>query len=827
MIDLTSRARAASQATNVIPNLVFGIDGYENVFGALSILRIIRIGDPDLYIGGGWVIGGLTEDPNTRPFVSMSLGGGATTSKISQQVAPDKAQGISVTSMVVQVLDKGELGSRLISPGVLLEDVMGRDAFVRIGFKDTAYPEDYDVVFRGIIQDIQSGPGYVNFQLAGTEEKKRRPVFAARTWPLSATMDATQTTLSLTEPSLFAVAVNGPNGTPDSTLNYFVRVDDEIMKYTGRGTASLTGLTRAQNGTVADSHDEDTEVESLYHLTGNPMDIALKIMLSGWNGPFISGVDVSAVNQIAPTENVANSLFFEGVDIEKEYGLVSGDYVTVTGSGSGGNNVTLKQISSVVKTNLGSYLVITGVTFVTELNSPATVAFRSKYDTYGQGLKFKPSEIDVAEHERIKSIYLSAFEMDFWIDDIPAAKDWIEQELYLPCACFSIFRSGRSSVAIHVGPLTSTTITELNRSNVINPQNLKLARSLTTNFTNTVRYHFNYNIVTNKFATIRAYESTVSKERIPIGDKVFEVKSKGLTSANVADTLSENSALKFLGRYEFGAEYIKGIKLLFKDGYPLEIGDIVLVDHKDLQITDTSTGNRRGTKKLYEVLNKTFDIATGDVQIDIVATQFSTGQAFALIAPASEIGPSAGTESIPLKKSFGTQAFESESRKWINFIGSAVLVRAPDFSYSEETTIDNILISGDDTTMVVDPPLGIPPGEDWIIEPVNYSDSTNASLNLAWKTNFAFQSPRVAITAGVSQLIFEVDPADIDKFLVGATVLVHNELFTDVAPEAEVTNVNTGTNRVTIDTATGFTINSTHLVSLIGFADGGQSYRWL
>lgn len=827
MIQLSDRALSASKATNVKPNLVFGIDGYENVFGALSIQRLIRIGDTGLVIGDAWQIGGLVDEETAKPFVAITLGGG-TSSRFTQQVAPDKAQGISITSMMVQIVDKGELATQLISPGVILEDILGRDASIRIGFAETAYPEDYDTVFRGVIQSIDAGPGVINFNLASSEEKKRRPVFSSRSWPLSDAVDAgTLAEIPLDNPTLFSIAVNGPDGSPDSNLEFYVRIQDEVLKYTGRSGTGLTGVSRAQLGTVAAAHDAGEEASSIYHLSGDAMTLALKIMLSGWNDYFVEDVDVTSIEYISASLTVSNALYFDGVDVEEEYGLVAGDYVTLTGTDGGTNDFTLKQISSIVQGENGSYIVISGVTLVTETTTSGVVSFRSKYDTLGQGLKLKPADVDVEAHEYIRDTYLSAFDLEFWIDDIPNSKDWIEQELYLPAACFSIFRKGRSSVAIHVGPLTSSDITELNRDNVTNAQTLRISRSLTTNFSNTVKYHFDYDLIEDKFKAIRSYESTLSKARISAGDKVFDVPSRGMTTANSAETLAQQAAEKFLGRYQYGAQFIKGMNILFKDGYPLEIGDIVLVDMADLQLTDTSAGSRAGGKKLFEVLNKQMDIKTGMITIDVVLTQFSTGESFALIAPSSLVDAGAGTEDIPLKKSWGTLSFESEGRKWEDYVGQGVVIHSPDWSYEETSTIDSVLVVGDVTTLTVSPALSVAPSEDYIIEPEPYADSTDSSINLLWKGEFAHFSPRVAITAGVSQTVFEVDAGDIDKFIIGAPALVHSEDYTDLGEEALITDVDTGTNRVTIDTATGFTINNTHLVDLLGFKDGGLPYRWL
>lgn len=821
MLKITDAASAAARKTNVEPNLVFSIEGYSPIYGAEDVYRVIKIGDPGLTIGGGWKIGGLTLQEDAKPYVSFTTGG-QTTSKLTQQISPDRSQSTSVTSLVVSVLDKGEVISELISPGFVLADILGVNATVKLGFTDTAYPDDYVTIFRGIIQSVDSAPGMVHFTLASTEAKKNVATFAARTWPLkTAFLEADVINkIFVSNPSLFAQAVNGPDGEPDDSIAYYVKIDSEFFGYADSGVDYLANVTRSRFNSPPADHDVDADVQSVYGLTGNGIDLALKIMLSGWNGPFVEDIAVTEFNK----DGLTDTLWFRSQDLEDLYGLTPGDYCTITGATTGGNDQTLR-ISTIEKVSGGTYLSFEDASFVAELGGSAVCAFRSQYDTLGQGLKLMPNEVDVAEHQRLQGVFLSAFEFDFILEEIPNTKSWIEQELYLPMACFSVPRKGRSSICLTVGPIVYNNLITLDTSNVKNASTLRISRSLSANFANTVRYKYDYDVVLKEFTVQKKYESDASLARINIGETAIEIEASGVKTANAGEAIAEKTAERLLGRYQFGAEYIKGIKCHFGDGFALEMGDIVIVDFASLKLTDVSTGNRNGTLKLFEVINKSLDVRTGDVSVDIVSTNFQLGLRYGTISPSSLIAAGATTTRLPLQKSFGTKTFQKESTKWADYIGLDILIHNDDWTYQEAATLLSIDKTVDPEVMVVTA-LPTPPGLGYTIQSPAYPDNADPTDQETWKARHVYLDPTVAVVSGLTQTKFEVDPSDTDKFRVGCVIRVHNEDWTDDSGDIVVSAVNID-DTIETATATGFTIDTSHQVELIGFKDGGQPYRWL
>lgn len=826
MIKLTDNAKAASRKITVQPNILFRITKYNKIFGSAEISEFIRIGDPGLEIGDDWVIGGVRAIQEQSPYISFN-GGGSTTTALSQKLAPDRKEGTTVTSMVVSLIDKNEEISRLISPGFELEDIIGTECEVWIGFDGTAYPEDYSIVFRGIINDIDAGAGFVNFMLSAVEDKKRRAILIESVTELLSSIPAVGpvSTVDVLDASEFILPVNDPEGNLDTNCSGIFQIDDEIFSYTGVSGNTLTGVTRALFDSFQEAHDVNTEVTRGVRLQGNGTTLALKIMLSGWQGPFVEDVQIKHFNRLSAFQPRPGAIFFERIDLQKLYGLTVGDFVETQGATESANNIPLSKIINIEVTDDGSFLTVEGVTLVDELDTPGTASFRSKYDSFPIGLRMSPAEVDVQQHEYLRDFFLTGFVFDIQDGfEIQNTKEFLDVECYAPMACFAIPRQGRASVTYSIGPLADQSITMIDLSNVINADKLRVKRSLATNFHNTIKYSYDHAPVEEKFKRVQTFASAQSKSRIPIGDKVLNVSSKGLrTGAGAA--LIQNSANRLLQRYQFGAEYINGVEMIFESGFPLEIGDVVLVDYAALKLTDTSTGNRSGGLKFMEVLNANKNLRTGKVQIDLVNTSFAAGDRYATVSPSSKITAESTTTRLALKRSFATGEFQNEARKWEDYIGETVLIHAPDWSYQYERTIT--AFSVEPMALLIEPALPIIPSEDDIIDLAAYPTNSDPNDRATIKLLHAFLSATVPIISSTSQTQFEVAPTDIGKFLIGSLIRINNENYTDHSDEAEVTAVDTILNLVTISEPTGFTIDNTHEAKLLSFADGGQSYRYI
>lgn len=736
-LDLTERARLASESSNLTPNLVFDIEGVTEKYGAVPILKFIRIGDPGLYIDGSWFIGGFSELPNQLTNVSFD----GTSTTIDQKLDIDKGSGSSITQMAVALVDIDSRITELITPGEVVDDVLARKCTVWLGFGNTAFPDDYIRIFRGLIDKVTSGPGKITFQLSHPDQKKRQEIFIKAESKLNGAISNVDTTAILDNAANFFFPITGPNGLEDPNIQYGIRIEDEIIFYDSITGNQLNSLTRGALGTVAVSHADNTDVEAFIRFTGTAMDLALKLMLSGWNGAYQDSVSATNFNVLGDLSNTPNSIFFLGVDVADEYGVVVNDYVTTTGASNGSNNVSLKQILDVVKTPDGSYIVVDDVSFTDETATSALVAFRSQYDTFHPscGMKLHNNEVDITEHERIGRFFLSSFEYDFYIRDSVNGKEFLEQQIYFPAAAFSLPRKSKASVGYHIGPLPGSDIKTLDTNVVVNASKLNISRGINNNFYNTILYQYEERpledgVYARGYTTING----PSLNQIPVGVKALIIPAKGIREVLSGQQNAINAAERRLKIYKFAAEYIEGMQVTLGSSMSVEIGDIILVDFADLKLSDTKNATRSGEPRLFLIYNKRFDIKTGKPVYSMMDTAYSTASRYCLMSPSSRLDT--GTTSTTLKlKVTGNSIFgANEGRKWSRYIGATVRVRSDDFTTRNDTsTVQSV--SGN--TLTLSSALSFTPLVDDTITFADYDEMPADKVSEKIKLIYGFMVP--------------------------------------------------------------------------------------
>lgn len=724
---LTDRAQRKLDQINIEPTYAFCIDGYDACFTAVAIQKLVRFDDGLNFDTDVWDFDGVVDIEGQKTYISLE----GSSKKINQQLSPDKGSISSISSVTIRMIDKNFELSKLISPGVELTDILGASGNLYIGFKNTAFPQDYIKIFRGPISDIISGPGYVEFTLNHPDEKKRESLFIKFETKLNGAIDASTTTINLD-------SVTGLIN-PSDCVRSFVKIDDEFIEYTGTSGTQLTGVTRGALAlysakAAAAAHDDDANAVSFYLFEEGAIDLALKLMLSdGTNGDFISGVEMTHFG--ATDEGLTdNAIFIQGVNIAREYGLVAGDFVSTSGATEVANQLTLEQIVQILETEDGSYIEVAGpLTY--EPYTSATLSFRSKYAVLPEGLGMTPQEVDVERHEFIKETFLASFEMRFYIDDtIENAKEFIEKELYVPAAMYSLPRGTKSSTNLHIAPFPFAEIQTLNQDNIMNPSKLKLRRNYASNFYNNIIYKFDRDLYEDKYnagtVSINAQSISEVKKR-----KDFVIESKGMRSDLQAVSLAATASSRLLDRYKRGAEFIENIDVFFSDAVTMEPGDIIIFDPEGLQITNTIDGTRSKEAKFWEIQNKTLDLS-GRASLNIVDTSFDGAQRYALFSPASYI-VSGTTTSIIIKASFSAPYGANEWRKWKDYVGAQVQIRNATFTDVGVSTIVGI----SNNTISLSPALSFTPGADYIMEFAPYDQQTSERVKLLFTHNSDGENP--------------------------------------------------------------------------------------
>lgn len=902
MLQITNVLKNELKNPNVETTLVAIVDGIETLFTNVKIKKPILIGDPDLYIGDDWVIGGYREVPNQKDLLMMS----GSTTKITQKTDPSKGIGTSISQMNLLLLDLNAEITKIVSPGQVVPDIIGRRITIMTGAKETGFPLDYVTIYRGQIQELGAEPNTVLLNLSNTDEKKRVAVLPKVTTVLTDNFDYRSATfqdilyrnredvvnsvsvtyiaggtagsevVSLTGP--YAIQVQIQNGvstasqirkaiendddanqlveakitgdssngqsigsatlgvdltasiesasefiTPTDTVETYFICQDELVQYTGKTTNTLTGLTRGQRSSIPAFAETEEKINQVILFRDHGINIALKLMLSQGPTYYIENLKIDKVNQYSFAITRANTVFFENVDVKQKYGITVGDFFTSTGSTIPANNVVDAVVLEIGLSATGSYIVLSAT--LTDDPSPAAMVckFKSKYNVYPIGLGMLPSEVDIAQHEYIRDTFIPVFSMALPVDEIMDCKDFLEEQIYKTMSCLSVTRNGQSSIVYVIAPLPTTEVPILDLESVENPDALKVRRSINENFINQVQFDYDYDIVNTKFKSHKNLPETadIDRTRIDVGPKPFIISAQGLnTEDDITQFMSESSE-KYLNRYKYGAEFIKGIQLAFSVGYALEIGDIVAVDYTALKLSNFDNGTRAGALKLMEIVNKSFDIRSKQVVIDVVNTAFGFGDRFGVISPATLVDTGSTTTRLAMQKSWSTLPFQLESTKWVGYEGQNIVVRDEEFNFIYKTKIrgfDSLTPQG----MIIDP-VPTAPQKGWIIEPDEYPDDIDPRVEEFWKIRHAYASPTVVVVAGVSTTQFTVGAGDVAKFNVGALVRVHNYAFTIDSPEVKVKQV-TGLT-IEVESSLGFVPDNTMFVDLIGFADSQPAYR--
>lgn len=739
--ELTELARIASQKTNVQLQIVLEIDGISTVFGAIPIQKYLQYGDDVYYGDPGIFYGGLIDIGDQRPYVSMQSG---TTTRISQIVRQDKGDGESVSSMQIALIDKNNELTEMFAPGNLVDDILGRRAKVWMGFQGTAFPNDFIVLFRGYIDQFLVGPGLWTINIIHSDNRRRAEVFLPVETTLTAGITAGDTTINVTDASAFLVPKLGPDLSYDSSYESLIQIDDEVIRYNGTTATSFTGCTRGYLGTTAVSHSAPATARYRAKLRGNPLDLALKLMCSsGSSSGYLETLAVSNFERINPLELVDNAIMFNETALIQRYNVRVNDYITTTGATIGGNNVTLKRITDIVETDFGSYIVVDGVSFSEEVGSSAVCTFRSQFDVWPDGLSLANDEVDISRHESIRDNFLSFALMEFHLDESIVGKEFIASELLNPIACYSIPREGRCSLGFHIGPLPNQNIQTLDRTSVKEASGLQLNRSTSKNFYNTITVKYDPQVLDQSFSQkgfIRTNATSIT--RIPIGNKPLNLVSQGLRTADGAESLLQATTARRLTKYKFGAEYFKA-KVAFKTGFNLDIDDIVLVNFTDLKLADQYTGTRQGEPRLFEIQNKSIDIKTGDIELELMDSNQDANSRYCLISPSSFIQNGISTTQFIIEASFNTSKFgTNEFRKWESWIGCSLKIHSVDFTTSGVSVLKSLV----GNTVTLETALAFTPSNGMVMELASYDGQTDAI-----KTVYGFMNDNPTFSDGKSQ----------------------------------------------------------------------------
>jgi hypothetical protein len=830
---------------------VLKIDGCPYIIGTGTINQRIYYGMPGLTYGltfsgdpvvyGGvlpWpgLSGGAIDTTKQKPYLNLEKQGLV----LSQKIEPWEGRS-SVSVLDFNLADINEEMLALISPGQTLTEILLRRVELFIGYENLGYPDEFVRMYRGIISGVVHEPGLVTLKTSDPNLLRRQKLFETAKTTLTSAIDASVTSIPVISTGSFYEKIDQPGvASPELFHQVGIKIGEEMMRVTSQ-TATAFTVERGGFGSVAATHDDESEVTPVFSMSRNALNIALKLMLSGWGGvPSVTDVVVGRFVNTGDSANpsVANGIIFT-VDVKDEYGLEVGDFVTISGATNGANNFTETPILSFFDVagapNRGMILShdpVYATTLVDEVTTSAVAAFRSQFDVYPVecGLKMKMVDVDVARHVQLSSQFVTdeVATLSFVItEEEDSGKEFIEKELYLPLGGFSLTRQGKVSVVITAPPLPLDTIVTLDATNILDAEKAVLTRAINgRKFYNRVDFSYDYDAIEESFVKLEKFIDSDSLEQIPYKE-YLQIESKGMRTALNAVALIDRVKRRLFERYAFAAQTIT-FKLDWQTGALVEGGDVVLLDDQGaLNFPDLNTGQRGLPLQFWEVLEKSTDLKTAQTSVTIInGIGSQVTDRYGVIAPSSEISSGLSTTQFRLRTdSFGALFPGQEFKKWEDYIGLKVMVHKPDFSQESESVLTAIDAS-DQFKITVSPALSFTPASGDILQLANYSTSSDAADQKLSKLAHAFLGPVVDVASGASGLAFDVAAGDVAKFFVGGIVVVHDADYSvNVSEESAVTDI-TGTT-ITVETDLGFTPNNTQKVTFIGFsADSTQTYRF-
>lgn len=923
----------------VTKNLVIVVDipGVDLLSNGTVFTRI-RYGDAHLFYGDGDVYGGMRAVEGVRALLDMRNGDVT----IQQRNEPEQGRA-AIAQISLSFVDKDQYMTQVVSPGIIIPEILGRQVRVLMGYQQTSYPEDYTVIFRGAITDVSEPPGLVTLQFSDPNFARRQNVFTQQETFLASSIDAAETSIPVLNCSEFPVLYRGPDGLFDvpnpwdqngnhnlfatrrTGVRTFFLIDSEWIEYgplgiatsamviiqdlqftavgaangitityTGGGIAGsevvsiipntneisiqiesgvstadqivtavmaamasqivtaavraggsgsnfqtspvgpigvspgFTNVLRGTRGTTADAHDAGATVDSAVQFTDNAMIMALKLMLSGWNGPWMSDVPIFSIMRTFDAillDQPGAVILPQKIDAIKDYGLTTGDYVTISGSGISGNNVTgrITRIADLsAEPNRILYL---NQTLMPEYPTSATVSFRSQFDTYPAycSTSLTPEDVDVESHLTIMGQFLSdpADMYEFFETADTPLKGFIETNIFLPASAYSLTKRGQLSVGMTKPPIAGETLIFLNKDNVIDPVNIRPNRSLNNRkFFNEIDYTYDLDDNGNYNGTLVVLDVD-ALSRIGVSS-ILPIAADGVRTKFGTPRLLQKRAQLMLSRYRFAAT-ILDVKCNWAAGSRIEAGDVVaLVDNGDLKIANFNTGERNLGAQLWEVVDRRLSFKDGNCQLQLISGIGSDiSDRYGVISPSSIVVDGSNTF-LEIEDSFGAKYPGDEMRKWRDYLNLPIRLHDTNYTVSYETVIVGfdpvddykMFISGFDSLPVSFTGL--------TIDIPAYPDDARKITNSLYKTIHCFFSPVVAIVSGASQTQFDV--ADASFFFVGAPVRVYNADYSRSNLSDILVQEISGTT-ITLAKPLGLIPDNTFFVSGIGFPDSQGPYR--
>jgi hypothetical protein len=278
----------------------------------LAPIYVVTFADVATRYSSGRVLNPTTHLGSTtiRPLLKNP---GSVSSEIT--IAEGKT---SISSFEFELLDR----DLEITKTMFLKTIPNQRVTVQLGFEDQQHQE-FATIFVGKVLDYELGEEGKTWKFELVDLYHDADSFAmdAITTLNTSVNDAVTSVIGVSMTD-FALA------TGTGSIKSYIKIEDEIISYTGNAANTFTGCVRGRLGTVASDHDAGSPITNYIVIEDNVIDIMLKILTStgaGTNGVYDVylasqglGIPVADIDLVSFTQMQA--WWFNGYTFHFEFG---------------------------------------------------------------------------------------------------------------------------------------------------------------------------------------------------------------------------------------------------------------------------------------------------------------------------------------------------------------------------------------------------------------------------------------------------------------------------------------------------------------------------
>ena len=198
-------------------------------------------------------------DAATPPGATVVSGVVANISGTSQTLNPDRANA-TIGALSFDIVDKSsQITTTLGGQLALGRSTRLMRVRVYMGYEGLAWA-DYVLVQTQLVDEIRFRDGAYTFRCLDIQREGRKDIFELATTTLQTSVTDTDTTITVYDTSAFSLVAHGTSysDAPSQTVGY-IRIEAEVIRYTGKTATTFTGCIRGALNTSAAEHKVDAD----------------------------------------------------------------------------------------------------------------------------------------------------------------------------------------------------------------------------------------------------------------------------------------------------------------------------------------------------------------------------------------------------------------------------------------------------------------------------------------------------------------------------------------------------------------------------------------